>query len=340
MRLISIPQSAIEKHLCAYYEAIKYALDELSAGKAITIGRRDYSARTEELKSYFGTLKDNFSDRNKNILVAPPVYLRTFLQKERPQWDRVCVAGKRESCVATLNALFSYEHFSGSKGLQIHNKKICGTSSVNWGAMSYIESLGVKYCPYCNAETVYAIRLNDDNKTIRSALDHYYAQKDYPCLALSLYNLVPTCTRCNTSLKRDEEFVPPEDYANPYEDDIHKHTRFSYLLTGTTENLFDSERSLELILRETDVKSQRVDKLMEFFRINDVYNALFKFEALNTLETKRRLMSGYERQLRCSMPELTDEQFYRLVYGCSLNPDKINQERLSKMIIDLVESTP
>lgn len=341
MRLISIPPSAIKKHLDAYYDTIKYALGELCAGNTIRIGQRVYSATTDQLKNYCKILQENFTDRDNCILVAPPDKLRLFLRKERRCWNNITERNERKSCVDTLKALFSYDRFSRNDALRIlSDGKVSRCSAKDWGATAYLDALKVKFCPYCNAETIYAIKFSKDKKTIRSALDHYYSQKYYPCLSLSLYNLVPACTRCNTSLKRDEVFVPPEDYANPYEDDIHEHTRFSYLLTGKKENLFDTEQSLELILRETAAKSPRVDKLMDFFRVKDVYNALFRFEAINTLEIKRRLVSGYGSELRALMPELTDEQFYHLVYGCCLNPDKINQERLSKMKIDLVERGP
>lgn len=341
MKKIDIPEGAITKHLNAYYDAIKYALDKLSKGVSIRIGRTGYEATTDGLKNYYGVLHDNFADRNNCILVASPTELQLFLKKERDYWNKITKEDERASCIKTLKALFSYEHFSKKEELQINStRNIIGKRSSRWGAGAFIEALNVKYCPYCNAETVYSIKLKSGSKTIRSALDHYYSQANYPCLSLSLYNLVPACTRCNSQIKRDREFNPPANYANPFEDDIHAHTRFSYLLSGETENLLESERSLELMLRDTDAKSGRVNNLMEFFRVEEVYNALFKSEALNALETKRRLMSGYEKLLRTSMPELSDEQFYRLVYGCSLNPDKINQERLSKMTIDLVKRAP
>lgn len=54
--------------------------------------------------------------------------------------------------------------------------------------------LNVKVCPYCNR--MYTTTLYG-KKRIRPDFDHFYPQSRYPYLAVSLFNLIPSCNVCN-----------------------------------------------------------------------------------------------------------------------------------------------
>lgn len=54
--------------------------------------------------------------------------------------------------------------------------------------------LGVKLCPYCNR--MYTTTLFGEHR-IRPDFDHFYPQSNYPYLAVSLFNLIPSCSMCN-----------------------------------------------------------------------------------------------------------------------------------------------
>lgn len=54
--------------------------------------------------------------------------------------------------------------------------------------------LGVEVCPYCNR--IYTTTLYG-KKRIRPDFDHFYPHSRYPYLAVSLFNLIPSCNICN-----------------------------------------------------------------------------------------------------------------------------------------------
>lgn len=60
--------------------------------------------------------------------------------------------------------------------------------------------LGVKVCPYCNR--MYTTTLFGEEK-IRPDFDHFYPKSKYPYLAVSLFNLIPSCSMCNK--KKDDK---------------------------------------------------------------------------------------------------------------------------------------
>ena len=61
----------------------------------------------------------------------------------------------------------------------------------------FFESLGIKVCVYCNSQL--AISFKKENNSYKALLeaDHNYPKKYYPYLAISLYNLYPSCANCN-----------------------------------------------------------------------------------------------------------------------------------------------
>lgn len=62
--------------------------------------------------------------------------------------------------------------------------------------------LGVKVCPYCNR--MYTTTLYG-KKRIRPDFDHFYPQSIYPYLAVSLFNLIPSCSICNKAKSDNAE---------------------------------------------------------------------------------------------------------------------------------------
>lgn len=70
--------------------------------------------------------------------------------------------------------------------------------------------LCVRVCPYCNR--MYTTTLYG-KKRVRPDFDHFYPQSRYPYLAVSLFNLIPSCNICNKA-----KF----DYAEIKEDIIKK----------------------------------------------------------------------------------------------------------------------
>lgn len=355
MTRIALPRSCVDQHLDAYFDGVFCALDNLSKGKPAMISGRRFSVPKKGRKpfqEYFKMLLGFNSDRSRSMLVADPSVLRKVIVCEQKLRKKVRSAGVWPACKKALVAIFSYEKFCDGKGWRVTSAgKVMGNSSVDWGAAQYIKSLGVKYCPYCNADTVYSVEVKKRGKTgkrgrpvirrgiARSALDHYYPRGEYPFLGICLCNLVPACTRCNTSIKGDFKF-PIGGYANPFEDDISSLVRFEYVF-HTDENGYrlPGEDGIELSIKaDKGCRGGKARKLVEFFQVPIVYNALFRQEVLDALDRKRKLVSQYGRSwLRSKLSGLSRTEFNRLVYGYSLDPTRINSERLGKLMLDVLQ---
>lgn len=95
---------------------------------------------------------------------------------------------KSYACPAHLNPddVYSvYDSFFGSVGRDKVN-------NADW----LLEKLDIKVCPYCNRSYTFIIK---GKQGVRPELDHFYPRsvKAYKHLAISFYNLVPSCPTCN-----------------------------------------------------------------------------------------------------------------------------------------------
>ena len=70
--------------------------------------------------------------------------------------------------------------------------------------------LGISVCPYCNRQ--YITTAVYGRQSVRPQIDHFFCKKDYPYLALSINNLVPSCSVCNLQKHdRNKEILYPYD---------------------------------------------------------------------------------------------------------------------------------
>ena len=77
----------------------------------------------------------------------------------------------------------SYNSFFSSEGTDGENNAI-------W----LMRKMNIKVCPYCNRTYTFTLKRR---KGIRPEFDHFYPKSTYKHLALSFYNLIPSCPSCN-----------------------------------------------------------------------------------------------------------------------------------------------
>ncbi|MDD1150244.1 hypothetical protein M5G25_18315 [Pseudomonas sp. TNT2022 ID357] len=96
--------------------------------------------------------------------------------------------------------------------------RFAAKSTKNWNAYSLCSNSNYRLCPYCQQSLAVTIYRDSKSGALRPTLDHFYPKHKYPYLALSLYNLIPSCHPCNSSLKGQKDFYKKE-HLHPYEDD-------------------------------------------------------------------------------------------------------------------------
>ncbi|HIP12516.1 MAG TPA: hypothetical protein EYG73_07340 [Arcobacter sp.] len=132
------------------------------------------------------------------------------------------------------------------------------------------KELETRTCYFCNIHYVNEYKVDEKEYKNEFTLDHYYDKGSYPYLALSLYNLIPSCYVCNSKLKKSIEldvFAPnSEDF------DFHKRVKFKLHLSKNCKDLnIKSKADIKIPLKEN--YSNKYEKYIEVFKLNERYEA-------------------------------------------------------------------
>ncbi|TNF78778.1 hypothetical protein FGE05_28050 [Pseudomonas sp. ICMP22404] len=137
------------------------------------------------------------------LAISRPAKLREIIE-DVESFKSTASDAQRKHFDAACEKLFDYGRFATK-------------SSRPWSAYQLCMSSSYRMCPYCQQSLAVTIYRDHKTSSLRPTLDHFYPKSEYPYLALSLYNLVPSCHTCNSSLKGKENFFTRR-HLHPYED--------------------------------------------------------------------------------------------------------------------------
>jgi len=130
--------------------------------------------------------------------------------------------------------------------------------------------LETRTCYFCNIHFVNEYQVDEEDYKNEFTLDHYYDKGSHPYLALSLYNLIPSCYVCNSKLKKTIEldvFAP-----NSETFDFDKKVRFKLHLSDICKDLnIKSKDDIKIPLKERYFN--KYEKYIEVFQLNERYQA-------------------------------------------------------------------
>ena len=245
-----------------------------------------------------------------------------------------------------LSLIFDYDAFSRQ------------AKDWNLGTLAMRLKKFIRICPYCNAETVYAYKVGAGIgrnakglgrfRILKSSFDHYFPKARYPFLAISLYNLIPSCTRCNTGAKGTgyEELL---DVAHPYavddsgnpSEDMHRMMKFHVLPRSLRAfSCCEANDISDVVLTERNPSGfSRGVKWESVFGLNNAYTKLYREDAADAMFKATHFSKSYVEALRKQLGAagLSTDRLEKIVYGARLDANAINVTRHGKMIIDTVE---
>lgn len=224
-----------------------------------------------------------------------------------------------------------------SKSINIYNYNVYKKNQpeAKWSAYDYVMALGLKVCPYCNRQ--YITPIYSQNAKMRADLDHFFSKGKYPYLSMSIYNLVPSCKFCNSSLKGTKEFSY-EKYINPFEDSIDKYISFNYVI-NSYEALYGKE-DIEIILEEKlNCSPKLVEKAKNNISAFDIINVYqYHSDIVKKLIRKKYIYNdSYIESIWRSHGNLfkSRDEVIEYVIKDTIENDKINQP-LNKLIDDIM----
>jgi len=236
-----------------------------------------------------------------------------------------------------ISKIFNYQSFVNSKS--------------DWGAYHLTKDLKVDVCPYCNRN--YTHTLEDNGKT-RPELDHFYPKSKYPFLALSIYNLIPSCHVCNSNFKRDIDFYS-DIHVHPHEESFSDSGRFiiktddskgsleDYILSyyaNSKKHLFEID--LKITTSNLDLKN-KITNSNRTFNITSLYN-LHKSIAhdiliKSKLYNKERLKELFRIDFNGIQLFQDKEELTNMILGVSFRDNEDVRSSLAKLKRDIALET-
>ena len=224
--------------------------------------------------------------------------------------------------------------FVGGKnnGGSIGYSKFSAKGTTTYNAYDLAQKLKVNVCSYCNRNYTFTIR-NKSSKSTRPDFDHFYDKGTHPILALSFYNLIPSCILCNSRLKSTAKFSI-NTHLHPYKDSFNDYAKFKLKIINSM--FFYDEKAFELKLVTTDIKAE---KIKEDFALEVLYQE-HKDIVLELIEKREIYPDSYIDDLFHQYEGTlfkNREDVLRHITGGYIEDKDINKRPLSKLIKDISE---
>ncbi|CAM3684760.1 hypothetical protein [Flavobacterium chungbukense] len=208
-----------------------------------------------------------------------------------------------------------------------------------WKAYELAKEINVNVCPYCNRS--YTFVLGDDlKKGTRFEFDHFFDKSTFPYLALSFYNLVPSCHICNSSFKGDKKFKL-ESSIHPYIESFGNDIVFSILpkninfINGDSEDykirIIKSSRKIENLKFKRAYTNIRTFGLLKLYNMHkDYVNEIIQKSIVYNDDHIKELFSKYKGTLF-----RTEDDVRRMVLSNYISEEEYSKRPLSKLTADI-----
>ncbi|KEO72224.1 hypothetical protein [Anditalea andensis] len=192
------------------------------------------------------------------------------------------------------------------------------------------EDLDVRTCTYCNRNYTNTVISSNGQKITRPQFDHYFDKRQNPLLAISFYNLIPSCSICNSSIKGTHKMTL-NDYTHPYLDNALGDITFTYKYSHKSKNGL----KVKVITPDPSKAKNTVDA----FAIEEVYNS-HTGELLDVLRTKQYFSERYLTILKSNLLKdviVSKEDLYRIVFGTEYDETSFINRPFSKFKNDILK---
>lgn len=277
----------------------------------------DYPVKTDTLKKLLIAKPTEAHALNEKLMKKLVCgYNETDLaQKKLPHKYR------RRLCV--LDRIFDYDG------------KLSGSESKSYWLAEHI---GHNTCTYCNRQYTFTVSgKNNDERITRPAFDHWFPKSRFPLLSLNLYNLIPSCSVCNSGAKGDKVFQLGQ-YVHPYEqkDDDPK---FKFVPA-----IADKDKGMwHVVLVRDKIANPEVDNTIKAFELDRICNMHGPLEVKEMMDFAQAYSETYLQQIYSKMSAdleaagFSQEEVYRMLFGTESIPSNYLDRPLSKMKHDILE---
>ncbi|MDJ1482452.1 hypothetical protein QNI16_18255 [Cytophagaceae bacterium YF14B1] len=271
----------------------------------------------------------------KKIIVGQPLEIFELERIFRQRFSSLVEENQFVPSVRViLEKIFNYDKFTDKTGFALENKKY-------WEAYDLAKELDVNVCPYCNRNYIFVVLKQskdkvDSKKIIRPQFDHFFNKSKHPLFGLSFYNLIPSCSTCNSTLKGVSIF-DLSTHLHPYLNSCTDHAYFDYTPNTTAAAVGEShDLQVSLKPREGGQLETQIINSSEIFQVDIIYSK--HADVVSELIRKKHISNDkYLETLQEQYKDLhlTMEELYRLAFGNYYHEDDFEKRPMAKLTKDI-----
>ncbi|RXJ95141.1 hypothetical protein CRV00_05135 [Malaciobacter molluscorum] len=191
------------------------------------------------------------------------------------------------------------------------------------------ENIEVHTCYYCNIDFINTFKKDNETKNAFT-LDHVLEKADYPFLALSLYNLVPSCYVCNSKVKDSK--ISFANFSPTNKDfDFDERVKFKSFITSLDLQI---EKEDDFNIKLIEKYSNKYNKYIESLNLNNRYD-YHKYKVLEMIQKRKEYPDSRIKELS-KLTHKTQEEIKQDLFGIYISED-LHKRPLSKLIKDISE---
>ena len=198
----------------------------------------------------------------------------------------------------------------------------------NLDKLKFIQNINLGSCPYCNRNYIFNI---NKKGSIKPEIDHLYPKSIYPYLAVSYFNLIPSCPTCNGfGAKEGKDTFYTYPISNPYE---LKENDFKFSISPESIDFFNVEsKKYDFNSFEIELNGNKAN--LEIFKLEELYKQ-HKDIVLELLIKKAYYPKSYIEELKKF--GFTEDEIYRYLLCNYKKNEDLHKRPLSKLIKDISE---
>lgn len=325
MFYLDIESPRMQKALSEHYENCRYVVKKRLLGPAFKETPPQFQKsginKVNVSKAIFNYLNDE--DNLKLILTGLPEELnkiKSKFLKERKD----------------ISKILSYDYFN-RKGKYDKGKELVD----RYNSFHLTTNLGYNTCVYCNRNYINTItngfrihkfknkRISPKFLIARPTLDHWFPRSKFPVLAISFFNLIPTCSVCNSSLKGTIQ-LNLKDHFHPYHRNDNKDKQLKYKFNYD----LDDPNNANLILESANAFSK---KSIDAYSLEKLYSG-HNSDLRDLLKLKKHFGNSYLKNLETILrnTDITPTEMQRIIFGNTSLSDNALKSPLSKFRVDIL----
>ena len=263
----------------------------------------------------------------RNVLVAEPEELVKLNKKYQDEMILLRPAGRRRYTKKQLhNFLLSVFDYRGI---------VKEERAYNIACLKKVNT-----CPYCNRTYTFTIGQDKKGKTtskVKPQFDHWFAHAQYPLLGLSFYNLIPSCSICNSSAKGTATFSL-DKHIHPYTtNDCNPDFQFIPVLKYDKDA---NEIKWSVKLKRSEKTKE--DNTIKALFLDELYAEHGPLEVKDIMDFAIKNNPTYLKTLFNKVCEELKEEYsqsdvYRMLFGIEAELDKTLERPLTKLKRDILK---